>query len=285
VRTIVAVNADGLIRIENIPEAGRDRSVRKTVGLVEAALVYPLLRGRDVAAWLSVPSGYVVVPYDPDSPAELLTQTSFDRFPATYTWLSRHRTFLSNRSTPPTRNWKMRGDDWCRLDGPIPHLFAGHLVVVREMQNRPAAAVVEPRYDDRLKRITRPMVDHKLTFCSVSSLDEAAYLAAFINSTPVQDLLASFANQVGVSPQTLARLPIPSFEPEQNLEAATLARLGLAVLRAPDRAAEALAREQEVDETVLRLLNQDPTQYQPQPRRRTSRSRVAKDAAGTTPLF
>ena len=36
-----------------------------------------------------------------------------------------------------------------------------------------------------------------------------------INATPMQELLASFLNVVGVAPGTLARLPIPPYDPAQ----------------------------------------------------------------------
>jgi hypothetical protein len=178
----------------------------------------------------------------------------------------------------------MQGDDWCRLDGPIDHMLAGHLVVVREIQHRPAAAVVEARYDVSLKRTCRPMVDHKLTFCSVSTQDEALYLAAFINSTPVQDLLASFANQVGVSPQTLARLPIPAFDMDGDGDAKTLGEAGRAILESSDPLNERTAQAGTIDDAVLRLLDQDPTQYRPQPQRPRPTSR-RREETGTEPLF
>jgi SAM-dependent methyltransferase len=284
VRVVVPVDAKGRVRIENIAAAGRDSTVRTTQGFVESALVYPLLRGRDVGHWVASPSGYVLAPYDPDSPAELLTQQSFLRYPEAYAWLSRHRRFLAARKTPPTRQWNMKGDDWCRLDGPIDHMLAGHLVVVRELQNRPAAAVIEPRYNEQLRRTCRPMLDHKLVFCSVSSLDEAVYLAAFINSTPVQDLLASFANQVAVSPQTLARLPVPPFDPEESTDVSALVAAGLAILRSNDPYSEWSAQARGIDDAVLRLLKRDPSEYQPQPRR-PSPAKRGKEPTGSMPLF
>ena len=86
-------------------------------------------------------------------------------------------------------------------------------VVVRELGRRPAAAVVLPRDDERLGRRATVLIDHKLLYCAVAAEDEAHYLAAMINATPMQDLLASFSNVVGVAPGTLARLPIPPYDP------------------------------------------------------------------------
>jgi len=88
----------------------------------------------------------------------------------------------------------------------------GNIVVIREQQSRPAAAVVPLAFDEQLGRTASPLIDHKLSFCAVDSPDEAVYLASFLNSTPIQDLLASFSNEIAIAPQTLRRLPIPDFD-------------------------------------------------------------------------
>ena len=87
-----------------------------------------------------------------------------------------------------------------------------NIVVVRELQRHPAAAVITLKHDSMLGEVVAPLIDHKLTFCSVDTPQEAVYLATMVNSTPMQDLLGSFANTLAVAPQTLARLPIPDFD-------------------------------------------------------------------------
>ena len=96
------------------------------------------------------------------------------------------------------------------------HMTGAPCVVVRELGRRPAAAVVLPRDDERLGRRATVLIDHKLLYCAVATEDEAHYLAAMINATPMQDLLASFSNVVGVAPGTLARLPIPPYDPPRR---------------------------------------------------------------------
>ncbi len=202
------------VEIENLPLQGRDRRrVTALRGAVASELVYPLVRGRDVTYWRAVPSMYIVAPYEPGDLGRLLPEEELvDRFLSTRNWLGRFREILAGRRPPPNRNWHMEASDWYRLDGPIIHMGGEAIVVVRELQARPAAAVLAKRFDAVLGRSTLPLIDHKLLFCAVGSADEAAYLAGMINSTPMQDLLASFANQIAVSPQTLARLPIPPFD-------------------------------------------------------------------------
>ena len=133
-------------------------------------------------------------------------------FPDGHRWLSAFRPVLRKRRLVPTLRWDLDGDDWPRLMG-TEHMTGAPCVVVRELGRRPAAAVVLPREDERLGRRATVLIDHKLLYCAVATEDEAHYLAAMINATPMQELLTSFLNVVGVAPGTLARLPIPPYDP------------------------------------------------------------------------
>jgi hypothetical protein len=159
-----------------------------------------------------------------------------------------------------------------------------HLVVVREQQERPSAAVVRVAYDEHLGATRAPLIDHKLSFCSVDSHAEALYLCAFLNSTPIQDLLASFSNTTAVAPQTLARLPIPSFDPAISARLVAVAEQ----IFGASQIGEAVARnQQEVDESVLELLAIAPDDYRPQPADTPTniRRRRPEPATELVPLF
>jgi hypothetical protein len=172
----------------------------------------------------------------------------------------------------------MDGDDWCRIDGPLSHMGGEHLVVVREQSERPAAAVVDAVFDFDLGRSASPLIDHKLLFCSVESRDEALYLAAFINSTPVQDLLASFANEIAVSPTTLRRLPVPAWD-DTNEKMKALADAARPISGSDDVEAQLVSAQPVMDALVLQLLAEDPEVFQTQtPRRAPSQPRPAAAA-------
>jgi hypothetical protein len=143
-----------------------------------------------------------------------------------------------------TLRWDLEGEDWPRIMG-TEHMTGAPCVVVRELGRRPAAAVVLPRDDERLGRRATVLIDHKLLYCAVAAEDEAHYLAAMINATPMQDLLASFSNVVGVAPGTLARLPIPPYDPAA---AAALVAAG------KDAAAGVADADVRVDAEARRLL-------------------------------
>ena len=64
---VLAPASGGLVEIANLPRAGRDARVARRRGRVEAALVYPVLRGRDVSRWRAEPAGHVFAPYRQDA--------------------------------------------------------------------------------------------------------------------------------------------------------------------------------------------------------------------------
>jgi hypothetical protein len=208
---VLRAASGGLVEIANRPHAGRDPAVERRRGHVEAALVYPALRGRDVSRWQAEPAGHVFAPYRQEAMGTPLPDFAA-AFPHGHRWLSAFRAQLERRRLVTTLRWDLEGEDWPRIMG-TEHMTGAPCVVVRELGRRPAAAVVLPRDDERLGRRATVLIDHKLLYCAVAGPDEAHYLAAMINATPMQDLLASFSNVIGVAPGTLARLPIPPYDP------------------------------------------------------------------------
>lgn len=271
VRIVKSAPNIGRVTVENLPGEGRNRSIPLRRGVVESALVYPLLRGRDVSAWHAEPSCFIVAPHDPSNFEDVLTVESLGQtgtYPYAGAWLRQFREALIARRTPPTRNWNMMGDDWCRIDGPLQWMRGDHLVVVREIAGKASAAIVEKRFVAELARSDTPLIEHKLLFCSVPSQNEALYLAGFINSTPAQDFLASFANTTGISPKAIRTLPIPPFDAERP-EVEALVAAGTAVVSATTAIRSAVIQDvlPRCDEAVVRLAEMDPETYRPQKHR------------------
>lgn len=279
VRILRAHQARGTVDLVNIPSESKRPRPPEARGQVESQLVYPLLRGRDVRAWIAKPTSYMVLPHNPDNLGDVLADSEFvAKFKRTRDWLRRFFPRLKQRRTPPRRAWNMEGDDWCRVDGPLSHMAGRHIVVVREISDKPAAAVIKARMDFDLGRVASPLIDHKLLFCAVKSEEEALYLAAFINSTPVQDLLDSYINAVAVSPTTLSRLPIPAFDlTDPNV--VRLVATARSIDQADDPTAEAALRQADLDAAVLALVGKDAEDHRAQPRKnRRAGSRPEPDA-------
>jgi hypothetical protein len=207
-------DASNRINIVNDPANGRNKDIPSRRGAVEADLVYPLLRGKDVTRWHATPRGHIILPYRQDEMGYVIRENGFK---ASYRyanrWLSSFRPFLEARKIVATLHWDLSGDDYCQVMGPLQFLDGRPVVVMREIASRPAAAVVTQRYDGRLGRTATVIVDHKLVFCGLDSEDHAHYVAGMLNCAPMQALLRSFASSVGLAPVTLQRLPIPAFDP------------------------------------------------------------------------
>jgi hypothetical protein len=137
-----------------------------------------------------------------------------------------------------------------------------------------SAPVVERHFVSSLNRTVAPLVEHKLLFCSVPTLDEALYLAAFINSTPAQDFLTSYANITGVTPRALKTLPIPPFNMD-NPDIMILVASGQRIVSASGAGRDAAidAEREAINSATVRLGELDPDTYQPQPRRQPQRRR------------
>lgn len=273
--------AAGTVRIRNLPSDGRNREVVEHRANVEAALVHPFFRGRDIEAWRVTPSGYMFITQDPNSFTDLLDETTFQaHYPHALRWLRRHRTVLERRSVPNS-SWDIGGRDWYRLEGPFAHLTGPHLVVLPEQELPPPAAVVSVgAVDHALGRRALPLPNHKVVFCAVPTMEEAGYLVAVLNSTVIQRFLESYGSSTAISPTTLSRLSIPPFEPTdlQN-EIAGIAR---SIIKSANPTLEAGSMRVTLDGLVEMLLDA-PAPAATRPRR--ARKRAAPRTSTTESLF
>jgi hypothetical protein len=249
---LVSSRQDRLIIVRNLPSEGRDRRIPARAQQIDSRLVYPLLRGRDVKRWIGTPSGFIVAPYEQGRLSQILTEEELSHYSGGLEFFRTFRSFLQSRSARPNRGWKMDGDDWYRLDGPVEYMSGAYKVVVRELQDGPSAALIRDVYSKDLGRTATVLVDHKLSFCSMASEEEALYLVGMINCSPMQGLLKTFSNSIAVSPQTLARLPIPKFD---QTEHATFTAIVADVIRSVAATHDVHEDEARIDEAALHILD------------------------------
>jgi len=246
----------GRIRVVNDPEAGDNtRGEEARAGSIEPDLLWPLVKGEDVERWrVAITDRYALVPYDVGNgaAAPIGTDACAARFPLTYAYLlpwierMRRRSFYRREVTDRF--------PWA-LSGPIEHLTAtGALVFVRYLATggRPAAAVAEPRANRALGRTTLPYPNNKSNVYYTRSLEEAHFIAAFVNSGPAQEALARFAVATGVTPVALERLPLPRFDADDTRHCA-LAGLGASAHELVGLPAALAQTEAEIDELVWRI--------------------------------
>jgi len=213
-----SVDDQGMVVVANQPALGRDKELEargSQRGRVEADLVVPVIRGRDVEAFSARASIYLLLGHEPTDRRTLLSAKSLARrYPEARSFLANFKDKLKARrhymSFKPDENcwWQVQGAE---------HMDRGFLVCVGEITNPPVAAVVGEIWDPELGRRVLPVPEHKVVFYNTAVCDEAHFLAGMINSEPMQSLIRRYANFIAVSPATLRYLPIPSFDGSRPL--------------------------------------------------------------------
>jgi hypothetical protein len=225
------------IRVRNDPEAGDNtRGEPPREGVVEADLFWPLVKGEDVTRWrVATTDRYWFVPYTSHNGA--FEPVAVDEAAIRYPRLSRYfEPWLERYGDRAMYQAEISDEFPWALSGPIEHLRSdGALLFVRYI-GEPVAAVREARHDPKLDRVTLPIPNNKSNIYYTDSVDEAHFLAAFINSQPTQQALARFAVSTGVTPAAIARLPLPPFDAGEASHQA-LAELGATATEAPNEAA------------------------------------------------
>jgi len=163
------VDGDRLIRIANLPNTGRTASIQQRgpqIMRVESDLVVPLVRGRDVQAFNVEPSGYIILPHDPEDRSKALDRRIFTKYyPHAWAFFRTFRDELERRS--PYLSFHLNAACWWQVYE-TDHMTRGFLVCVAEIASLPRCRVLEPIWDDNLGRTVLPAVDRKVIFYSTS---------------------------------------------------------------------------------------------------------------------
>lgn len=206
----VHVRPDGRIVVRNFTEGARRRVAQMTADL-EAELVYPLLRGRDVHRWRAVPSISILMVQDPIARRGIDEGVMQRQYPRTFAYLRRFEAELRTRAAFRryfTRTEGRRGIE----TGPFysmfdvsEYTFTPYKVVWREQaaEFTVAAVVAEDR----------PIIpDHKLMMVAVESAEEAYYLAGMLGNVVSRYVVASYILSISTSTAILENLAIPQFD-------------------------------------------------------------------------
>lgn len=238
----------GLAIVSNITE-GAKRKVRRTQAAVESELLYPLLRGRDVARWQAEPSAYILLTQDPKTRCGIPAETMQRRYPRAHSYLGRSETILRNR--PAFRRYFGEADPYWSIFDVGEYTLAEYKVVWPWISPRVRAAVVGRAGG----KVIVP--EHNTSFVAFRSRSEAHYFCGVFNSTPCEAAIVfSYAGGGGgiAPPSVLGRVRIPAFSEKD--------RAHVEISRFSEQAHEAAERgdttqvertEQEVDRWAAKL--------------------------------
>jgi hypothetical protein len=231
---------------------GAKRKVKQYANYkIETALLYPLLRGRDIARWNAAPSLNILMAQDPQTRMGYHEEQLRDFAPLSYQWLMQFKKELLDRAAlKKFFGGKDKAEFWTMYNIGE-YTFAPFKVVWSEIAHTLKAAVIG-NFDNGIIGDKVVIPDHTAVFVNVKTETEAHYLCAMLNSTPAQ--LATTAYIVlHPDPHVLTRLAIPKFDPKDEIHKA--------LAQASKTAHKAAAKEQsdkvhEIEEQIDGLLSQ-----------------------------
>jgi len=213
---------DGRLIITNPPEPGQKKSVKQVEAAVEPDLVYPLVRGRDVKKWfIDFQDRYIILPHDPKTAKPLSETIIKTTFPNTYEYFNNFKKELEKRSIH--KLWGKNNPFYTVYDIGT-YTFAPYKVVWKNIAGAItgkaefSCAAITGEIDDPYlgKKIIIPNV--KLMCVSVSTPEEAYYLAGVLNSSFVRSIVASYVIETGISTHILDVIKIPEFNPSNHIQ-------------------------------------------------------------------
>src|SRR5207247_9482503 len=92
------------------------------------------------------------------------------------------------------------------------YTFTPHKVVWMDISDTVKAAVLTSLPDDEM-----PIPEHKLMLLAAETADEAYYVAAVLNSDPVNTVIAGYIVDNSVSTHPIENIVIPKFDPNSTL--------------------------------------------------------------------
>jgi hypothetical protein len=214
-----------LIQTLTTSELGKAREIDGSgVTWIEADLLFPLIRGRDVDSFNhNTKNWYQIIPNNHYT--DILDENIFkQRFTATYEYLYKYNALLLQRST--YRRYLSRSpfySIYCIGE----YSFKKFKVVWPEQQDphRFKSAVISENPNSIIpNKVFVP--DHKLYFIGTDDEDEAHYLCAILNSKPVRTWLGGFLLDTQIGASIFDYLNVPMFQKDnpKHMELSSLSR-------------------------------------------------------------
>jgi type II restriction/modification system DNA methylase subunit YeeA len=207
---------DGRLVITNTPEPGQKKSVKQVEAAVEPDLIYPLVRGRDVKKWfVDFEDRYIILPHDPKTAKPLSEMTIKAKFPNTYDYLNHFKKELEKRSIH--KLWGKNNPFYTVYDIGV-YTFEPYKVVWKNIAGAItgkaefSCAAITDEIDNPYLGQKTIIPNVKLMLASVSTPEEAYYLAGVLNSTFVRSIVASYVIETGISTHILDIIKVPKFD-------------------------------------------------------------------------
>lgn len=190
--------------VTNVTETGKI-AIAPTQAVIEDALLYPLLRGRDVSRWHAAPVLSILLTHEPGQKLRAIPESDMAaRFPNAWSYLSRYRAVLEH--TGIFKRFFKPTDPFYSMFNIGDYTFAAHKVVIREIAGSLTAAVI----GNHAGRAVIP--DHKLLLVDTGTSAEAHYLCAVLNSIPARRFVAAYSISTQFSAHLFENLRMSRFD-------------------------------------------------------------------------
>ncbi len=250
---IQQVLSDGNIIVRNLTEEGK-LNITRVQETIESDLVYPAIRGSDIDRWGYHQKIFLLMVQNPETRKPYVQTLMKQNWPRTYGYLVRFRDVLLNRGSKVIRRLAENTEFYAMFGIELKTTFR-YKVVWKAMSNDVYASVITQIKTPIGFKIAIPL--HTTSFFAADNEDEAHYLCAVINSTPVREFVKSFssAGRGFGTPSVMNHVGIPKFDSENELHQ-KLAQLSetLHELKAENKLGEVTRLEKEVDDSVRKLF-------------------------------
>ncbi len=201
----------GCVRILNWHDVGKIK-VDSVDTVVEADLIYPLLRGRDVHRWVSKPSTHILLTQDPTTRSGIAQSEMKNRFRLSHEYLLKFESILRRRSGY-VKYFDPKKDPFWTIYNVGEYSVSPYRVLFKELTDFFQCAVVESS--------KKPAVaDTKLRFIECGSSEEAHFLCGLLNSAPAVLFLyctATWVQTADYQASDISRLALPRFAQSNKL--------------------------------------------------------------------
>lgn len=184
--------------IRNRSTAGKNR-FGEVIAEVERALVYPLVRGRDLKGHHATASAHLILPHELDGKPVSESRMRED-YPLTFRYFEQFRDFMEQRPHYRQHFAAQRLPYWSMYNVG-PYTFARHRVAWREQSSTFGCAVLKQGH----------IADAKLIIVPCDSAVEAQRLAEFLNSELVRTFVESYVLRTQISTHVLKFVKAPNF--------------------------------------------------------------------------
>ncbi len=241
----IVKSKNSVCTIQNLNQIGK-REVEAHEGPVEADLLFPLLRGRDIARWRAEPSVSILIPQNLDNPSKAIEPMVMEsRKPNAFIFLKFFEQPLRDRALYK-KYLEPQGIPFYGIYNIGPYTFAPYKVVWKEQSSKFECAVVSS-VDGKVI-----VPDHKLMLVPFQDENEAHYVCALLSSSVCRFIVQSYTISTQQSTHILQNIKVPKYDTKNELHQ-DLSRLSMQCHKKVAAGISVSDLEEQIDELATEL--------------------------------